>query len=135
MIDGTYFHSWCLLVATNATHVIGWQWTARENAPAYLALLDRFAPPDLVITDGHAGAYKAITTLWPGVPFQRCFFHIRQRVRSQITLHPRTLPGIEINSLTQALSHVRTPTQAATWLVSYHQWETRWDAFLKERTY
>lgn len=135
MIDGTYLASWCLLIASNGSHVIGWQWADKENTAAYLALLQRFVRPDLVVTDGHRGAWSAITTLWPGVPVQRCFFHVRQRVKILLTRHPRTQAGIEANALTKTLMKISTPLQAAAWLVAYYQWETRWETYLKERTY
>lgn len=63
MIDGTYLASWCLLVASNGSHVIGWQWAHKENTAAYLALLNRFGRPDLVVTDGHRGALAAVNPL------------------------------------------------------------------------
>ena len=31
MADGTYFQDWCLIVAFNGKHVIGWQWAEKEN--------------------------------------------------------------------------------------------------------
>lgn len=52
MIDGTYMSSWCVLVAFNGKHVLGWQWADKENKAAYIQLLSRFPPPDIVILDG-----------------------------------------------------------------------------------
>lgn len=135
MIDGTYMSGWCILVAFNGKHVLGWQWADKENKTAYIQLLSRFPPPNIVILDGHRGAFEAVKELWPHVLIQRCFFHIKARVRQLITSKPRTQCGIEINMLTKALMKITNPIQAATWLVQYHQWETRWEEFLKERTY
>ncbi|WP_425574503.1 IS1/IS1595 family N-terminal zinc-binding domain-containing protein, partial [Nesterenkonia aethiopica] len=31
IVDGTYFNGWCVLIAHNGTHVIGWQWCDKES--------------------------------------------------------------------------------------------------------
>lgn len=135
MVDGTYLQGWCLIVVYNGTHVVGWQWADKETKAAYMQALSRFPPPDIVVIDGHRGAFKAVKELWPHALIQRCFFHIKNRVRQLITTRPRTECGIEINLLTKTLMKISDPVQAAAWLVQYFQWETRWGDFLKERTY
>lgn len=31
ILDGTYFQTWCLLIATDGHHVLDWQWCDREK--------------------------------------------------------------------------------------------------------
>ena len=50
LVDGTYFGSWCLLIAHNGTHVIGWQWAGSESKASWGALIKRFPAPDVVVT-------------------------------------------------------------------------------------
>ncbi|RAX20305.1 MULTISPECIES: transposase [unclassified Actinomyces] len=51
------------------------------------------APPDLVTTDGAGGALKALRSLWPDTPIQRCLIHVRRDTVRDLTLHPKTTPG------------------------------------------
>ena len=41
ILDGTYFQSWCLLIATDGTHVLDWQWCDREKKIAWQQILQR----------------------------------------------------------------------------------------------
>ncbi|NLS11256.1 IS256 family transposase, partial [Nesterenkonia sp. MY13] len=42
IVDGTYFNGWCVLIAHNGAHVIGWQWCDKESKAAWAALFKRF---------------------------------------------------------------------------------------------
>lgn len=94
IIDGIYLsHHWCLLIATNESHVIGWQWCDRESVAAWQALLSRFPAPTVVITDGGPGALKAIRQCWPATGVQRCLFHVWLNTKTDLTGHRKPLPA------------------------------------------
>nr|WP_274617657.1 IS1249 family transposase [Nesterenkonia sp. AY15] len=135
IVDGTYFAGWCVLIAHNGRHVLGWQWCDQEKKVAWEALLKRLPAPDLVVTDGGAGLRAALDQQWRHTRIQRCYFHIYAAVRRHTTLAPRLPAGQEILALTRDLMAVRDLDAAAAWTGAYASWEARWASFLKQRTY
>lgn len=135
ILDGTYFQSWCLLIATDGRHVIDWQWCDREKKIAWQQILNRWPAPMMAVIDGGSGLHSALAETWPDTRIQRCYFHIFQVVRRHHTLKPRLEPGKEILALTRALMKVSTLDEAVAWLVEYQKWETRWDGLLRLRSY
>ncbi len=135
ILDGTYFAHWCVLIAHNGRHVIGWQWCNQENKAAWGQLIRQFPAPDVVVTDGGTGLRSALDIYWPRTKIQRCYFHIFAAVRRHTTLHPRLQAGKEILNLTRQLMAVADLDAAAEWMGAYVSWETRWKALLSERTY
>ena len=135
IVDGTYFNGWCVLIAHNGTHVIGWQWCDRESKAAWAALFKRFPAPDVVVTDGGTGLRAALDQQWQRTRIQRCYFHIRAAVVRHTTLNPRLEAGKEILGLTRELMRVQDLDAAAAWMGSYASWEAKWESFLKQRTY
>lgn len=116
IIDGIYLsHHWCLLIATNGSHVIGWQWCDRESVAAWQALLSRFPAPTVVITDGGPGALKAIRQCWPATGVQRCLFHVWLNTKTDLTGHPKTPAGKTLLRLGGNLAAINTLDEAATW--------------------
>ena len=135
IVDGTYFNGWCVLIAHNGTHVIGWQWCDRESKAAWAQLLKAIPAPDVVVTDGGTGLRAALDQHWKLTRIQRCYFHIHAAVRRHTTLNPRLQAGKEVLTLTRELMRVDNLDAAAAWMGSYASWEARWESFLKQRTY
>lgn len=135
LLDGTYFQSWCLLIAFDGQHVVDWQWCDQEKKIAWQQILQRHPAPTVAVIDGGRGLHAAITDDWPTTRIQRCYFHIFQTVRRHHTFKPRLDAGREILALTKALMKVSTIDQAVLWLQAYNEWEQRWDQFLRHRTY
>lgn len=135
MIDGTYLQGWRLLIAYTGTHVTGWQWCDTEKQIAYQHLIHNLTPPRMVIIDGAPGLAAALHATWPNVPVQRCYFHIHHAIRRHLTWAPRLEAGRELLALTTALMRVHTLDEAAAWMGAYAKWESRWESFLKHRTY
>ena len=134
-IDGIYLpYHWCLLIAHNGHHVLARQWCHRENAPAYTALLAKIPAPDLVTTDGHGGALKALKTLWPKVPVQRCLIHVHRNNLRDLTSRPNTLAGKALLALSQRLLTVSTKDEAAIWVKLLIEINTQYADYFKERT-
>lgn len=48
-----------VLIARSDEYVLGWYLARTENSRAWKALMDRIAPPEVVITDGGSGFEKA----------------------------------------------------------------------------
>lgn len=135
MLDGTYFQGWCLLIAYCGQHVLGWQWCDKESKAAWSALLQRLPAPEMVIIDGGRGIAAALAECWPHTLVQRCYFHLFQTVTRHLTMNPRLEPGKQLRALTTALMKIDNLDQARLWIVEYMAWETRWDGFLKHRSY
>lgn len=135
IVDGTYFGGWCVLIAHNGSHVIGWQWCDRESKAAWVALFKQFPAPDVVVTDGGSGLRAAVDQRWQRTRIQRCYFHVLAAVRRHTTLNPRLDAGKEILALTTDLMRVKDLDAAAAWMGAYGSWEAKWETFLKQRTY
>lgn len=135
MLDGTYFQSWCLLIAFDGRYVIDWQWCDREKKIAWQQILQRHHAPAVAVIDGGTGLAAAINQDWPQTRIQRCYFHIFQTVKRHHTLRPRLEAGREILTLTSALMNIRDARQAVFWLQAYNDWEQKHDQFLRHRTY
>lgn len=135
MLDGTYFQSWCLLIAFDGTHVVDWQWCDQEKKIAWQQILARQPAPHVAVIDGGRGLHAAIADQWPTTRIQRCYFHIFQTVRRHHTFRPRLDASREILTLTRALMNVRNTDQAVLWLQAYNDWEQQHDQFLRHRTY
>ena len=135
-IDGIYLpHKWCLLLAHNGTHVVARQWCHQENSAAYTALLKKIPPPDLVATDGHGGAAKALKALWPEMAIQRCLVHVHRNNLRDLTSRPNTAAGKALLALSRRLLKVSTKEEAATWVKLLIEINTQYGDYLKERTH
>lgn len=109
-LDGTYLTGgWCLLLAIDGATgtVIAWQWCDTEKTPAWIALLERIAPPRVAVTDGGAGLASALKTCWPETLVQRCLVHVQRNVRREVTTRPRTDAGKALRGLSLALTRIR----------------------------
>ena len=134
IVDGTYFQGWCLLVAFDGRHVVGWQWCDRESIASWTALLTQLPAPRVIVCDGATGLRAALDTRWPHTQMQRCLFHIRAQITRLVTTRPKLECGQEILELTRQLMVVGNLDQAACWMSKYASWESKWESFLKQRT-
>lgn len=137
MADGTYVaHGWCLLVAIDGAtgETIAWQWCDRESTAAYMALFSRIPAPDALVTDGMRGILSACAQSWPGTRVQRCLVHVQRDTKADLTSRPRLQAGRELKKLSDALTRVDTPQEAARWGEGLNAWYVRWKDFIDERT-
>lgn len=135
-IDGIYLsYKWCLLIAHNGDHVVARQWSTRENSASYQALLSHLAPPELVVTDGHGGALKALSQLWPHVPVQRCLVHVHRNNIRDLTTRPQTSAGRALHGLSQRLLTITTIAEATEWISLLFAFHGQYETTLKQRTY
>ena len=123
-----------VLIAQTRSHVLGWYAARSENSRAWEALMNRIAPPDVVVTDGGSGFEKARKKAWPDTRVQRCTFHAFGTIKHATTTRPKLAASRELYGLGKQLLHVKDREQAASWVDAYLDWCRRWEVFLAEKT-
>lgn len=134
-IDGIYIsRKTVILIATTDEYVLSWHLAESENTVAYMALLRRIAPPDMVVADGGSGFQTALKHVWTTTLYQRCLFHMYTLVKRYLTSRPRLQAGRELLGLTYELMHIGDLEQARLWFERLCQWSEFWQDFLKEKS-
>ncbi len=123
-----------LLIACTDEYVIGCHLARSENSKDWSCLMQRIAPPDVLVCDGGGGIEKARKASWPETRVQRCTFHAFEQVKRCTTTRPNLQAGVELYGIAKGLLQVGSREDAAVWLASFSDWCTRWQGFLKERT-
>lgn len=124
-----------ILIACSDEYVLGWYLARHEHTQAWVNLLRRIAPPDMVVSDGGQGFLSAVKQIWPDTQVQRCVFHAYSQVRRYTTRNPRFVPGRELLLIANELLHIKTEKDALIWLRRYFDWCKYWDEFLSEKTF
>lgn len=124
-----------VLIACSDECVLGWYLARHEHTQAWVNLLRRIAPPDMVVSDGGQGFRNAVKQIWPDTQIQRCAFHAFNQVRRCTTHNPRLVPGRELLLIAIDLLHIKTEDEALVWLKRYFDWCKCWDEFLAEKSY
>lgn len=122
-------------IARTDEYVLGWYLAKTENSRAWSALMDRIAPPDVVVTDGGSGFEKARRQSWPDSQVQRCLFHAFNQIKTGTTRRPRLEAGKQLYGLGLRLMRIETPAQAQGWVNDYVAWTLRSEDFLAEKTW
>lgn len=124
-----------VLIACSDECVSGWYLARHEHTQAWVNLLRRIVPPDMVVSDGGQGFRNAVKQIWPDTQIQRCAFHAFNQVRRCTTHNPRLVPGRELLLIAIDLLHIKTEDEALVWLKRYFDWCKYWDEFLAEKSY
>ena len=134
-VDGIYLtRGLCVLIACSDDYVLSWYLARGETSRAWKALLERMAPPDMVVSDGGPGFAKAVAEVWPRTRVQRCIFHAFCQAKRYTTSKPKLAAGSELYGLAKDLLGVKTLHQADLWVERFMQWCGFWSDFLEERT-
>lgn len=134
-VDGIYLgRKAVVLIAQSQTHVLGWYVARSENTRAWVALISRIAPPDMVVCDGASGFERARKVFWPDTRVQRCTFHVFGLIKKATTTRPKLSASRQLYDLGVRLLRVHTPEDAIDWLGRWNQWCDQWRDFLAERT-
>lgn len=134
-IDGIYLsRKLVILIACTKDHVLGWHVARTEKTSAWVALMERISPPDVLVCDGGSGIERAVRQTWPTTAVQRCTFHAYSAVKRKTTTRPGTQAGVELYGLARDLLEIITRDQAVAWIGELTAWNTRWRTFLAERT-
>lgn len=123
-----------VLIARTEKFVLGWYVARTERTRAWVALMERIAPPDVVITDGGPGFARAVKQCWPDTRVQRCTFHAFALIKIATTTRPRLDCSKELYALGKQLLKVHSLEQATTWLSDYSHWRFQWATFLAQKT-
>ena len=135
-VDGIWLkRSVVILIATTPDHVVGWHLARSESSQAWIALLSRIAPPDVVVTDGGQGFEKAKEIVWSTTKVQRCVFHAFCQVKRCTTTRPKLQAGVELYRIAKDLLRIKSQNEAAEWLATFANWCSKWDQFLREKEY
>ena len=135
-IDGIYIsRKTVVLIATTDDYVLSWHLSESENTVAYMALLRRIAPPDMVVADGGSGFQTALKKIWPTTLYQCCLFHMYTLTKRYLTSRPRLQAGRELLRLAYELMHIGNLQQAQWWFERLCQWSKVWQEFLNEKSF
>ena len=141
-IDGTWFKkNYCLIVYWDYgfKKVQWWHYTTSENKDVITDNLKSLRRKGInlvsVTSDGGTGIKSAVNTVYPDIPHQRCMVHLQRSTLSLITRNPRTKAGVEIRPLVRIISQINTEERKDKWIEAFDIWCTRWEDFLKERSY
>lgn len=133
-MDGIWLSRRCvILIACTDDHVIGCHLARSENSKDWACLMQRIAPPDVLVCDGGGGIEKARRAKWPRTRVQRCAFHAFCQVKRCTTTRPKTQAGVDLYALARGLMHVGSLQMSAEWFASFHRWCNDYEEFLKER--
>lgn len=122
------------LIACTSEHVVAWHVARRESTQAYMDLLAKIPPPQVVVADGGTGFSKARARLWPTTRVQRCVFHAFNQVKRYTTTRSRSVCGQQLYGLALALLGVKTPHAMEQWITDFYAWHDTWKGFLAEKT-
>jgi len=136
LMDGTRVAHFICLVVRAIEGVLCWQFSPWESSMEWERLIHNIPAPYVVVTDGQKGILLAIARCWPETKIQRCIFHVWLNMRSKLTLHPKTVAGVELLSLARVLLNgINTPKQRDKWIHELNLFGQRYKDLLNERTY
>lgn len=134
-MDGIWLAKKCVvLIACTNDFVIGCHLARSENSKDWGCLMQRIAPPCVLVCDGGGGIEKARKVYWPDTHLQRCTFHAFCAVKRCTTTRPKTQAGVEIYAIAKDLMGISSLSEAAQWLARFQMWCSTYERFLKERS-
>jgi hypothetical protein len=87
-----------------------------------------------VTCDGHPSLLKAIRKVCPDVIVQRCVIHIQRMCKIWLTMHPQSMPGIELRKIISVLHLIKTPEQSNEWIKQLAAWYQVHEQFVNEKS-
>ena len=120
----------CMLVLIGATpegkkELVGFQVGARESAQSWRELLADLkarglaVPPEIAVSDGALGFWKAVNEAWPGTRHQRCWVHKTANVLNKLpkSIHPAA--KADLRGIWQAETRVDAEAAMTTFAAKY----------------
>jgi len=133
-------HQTVLLIAVDTVSgkPVDWMLAEREHFASWCTFLTRLQSrgimPKGTVSDAQKGLLKALRTIFPDSPHQRCLIHLHRQACIWLTQHPKSEAGQDLLLLTHQLIQVKTRNQATTWEQSFITWIEKYQPFLAERT-
>jgi len=136
IVDAKFIHGdeLCALIAVTEEDRIFWQFAGDECYGTWYGFLVRFAPPEVVVADGHKGMAGFVKKWWPGTAFQRCHFHMVSLVIQYLSRNPKEEAGVEVLRLVYQLKHVKSHEDRCRWLMFHRIWEKRYEKVFTAKT-
>jgi hypothetical protein len=128
IVDAKFIHGseLCALIAVDEHDHIFWQFAEDECYGTWYAFLVRFAPPEVVVADGHKGMSGFVKRWWPQTAFQRCHFHMVSLVIHYLSRNPKEAAGVQILHLMYELKAVKNHDDKKRWLLLHGIWEKQY---------
>lgn len=76
----------------------------------------------------------ALRTVWPETTVQRCRFHAWLNIKSKLTLHPESVAGQQLLTLTRALLQIHSKREARVWKNKLKRWYRKHGSYINQRT-
>lgn len=139
-MDAKYFGKWgCVIVFKEGRNIVFWQFCNRENYRNYLVSFSKFMELGFLVksitSDKNSSLVSAVKTFYPNIPHQYCTVHIQRRCQSFLTKNPETNAGIDLLELTKFINKIKTVNDRNIFLKWLNRFETKYNSFLKQRTY
>jgi len=136
ILDATFFSRRDgVLVARAEGRNLLWKKIETEKLDRYEEMLDTLSAagiqPEAFVIDGRRGVLQLIINKFPGVPVQLCQFHQLQTVTHYLSRRPKLQAGRELREL--ALDLTKTSRQA--FAMRLDEWHSRWQDFLREKSW
>ncbi len=138
--DATHFKRWGCLLVTKATGVKQPLAVSFHDSECLQTTLKHLEPlKNLSVsgytTDGKKGLVLAHQQLFPDAGHQRCLVHIRMKVQTLLTSHPRVPGGRELRQLSARLTQIKSTDAAQIWWTDFCNWQSEYQLVLVARTH
>lgn len=142
LVDATYFpNGVCLVVyyQNDIKHTQLYRLTSNELYVEIREDLENLRNMGIhiksVTCDGHRAILKAVNQAFPGAILQRCVVHVKRQCRTWLTQHPKNSAGLDLLSIVNRLTSIKTVKEANQWVVDLNVWYEYYKIFLEERVY
>lgn len=138
--DAAHFKRWGCLFITKAVGLEQPLAVSFHQRECYESAVNHLLPlTDLPVTgytlDGRRGLVLAYQQIFPDAAFQRCLVHVRFRVQTLLTSHPKLEAGAGLLALTRRLKAIKTTASAFFWWEDFSSWQKHYWTLLHERSY
>lgn len=146
-LDGTWFGAHCYLIATFRSkapkeYPLKFEIVPSETTYSWMQFLKNLPKPNVFVCDGQKGLLKAIKLLFPHTKIQICLFHVYRRIKSYLTLHPKTEAGKDLlliaKVLLSKLKHsglYSVKDLSEVWIEWLNIWYEKYHDFINQKTY
>lgn len=147
-LDGTWTGNACYLIAnarvcnSSKDFPIAVSKTTYEKFDTWMQFINKLPNSEYIVCDGQKGLIKAITLLRPKTKVQICIFHVWQRIKTKLSLHPKTDCGKELLEIGKFLfkkikdtPYCSAKELSEIWIEWLNNWFEKYKDFIYEKTY